>query len=324
MRGSERFLNLLERLANRVSDSWYLRVRFRRRFGWWPNVRRPRTFNEHLLRYKLTSRTDRRFPILADKVAAKIAVTAQIGEEHIIPTLWSGSELPPRSERNWPKPYVLKPAHRSGAIIIVHEKQVEDWSAIESSCTDWLTLPFGRIGREWHYKQIEPKLLVEPYIGEPGAAPDDIKIQCFHGKARAINVMQERLHDLKAYSFDRDWNLLPYEFVKKRGPIIPKPPSNLDQMIRIAETLARGFEYVSVDLYNVKGSIYFGEMTFTTANGMGKFDPPSGDLLLGSYWNEGYESAEAFREDRGSVSNVGEAPLTTSCASLPLMQEVVT
>ncbi|MGK2911867.1 MAG: ATP-grasp fold amidoligase family protein [Sphingobium sp.] len=291
MGGWDRLLKFAERVAGRVSDEWYLRVRFRRRFGRWPNLRKPLTFNEHLLRYKLSSRTDSRLPVLADKIAVKNAVMAQIGEEHIIPTYWSGSKLPQRQERNWPKPYVLKAAHRSGAYVIVHENDQEDWDTIESRCEEWLAGTFGERGREWHYARIKPRLLVEPYIGEPDAAPDDIKIQCFNGRARVVNVMQDRLQNLKAYSFDVDWNLLPYEFAKKRGPVIPAPPTNFKEMIRLAEILADGFEYVSVDLYNVEGRIYFGEMTFTTADGMGIFDPPAGDVLLGSYWREGLEGA---------------------------------
>lgn len=291
MGGTDPLLRFAERIANRVSDQWYLRVRFRRRFGWWPNLKKPRTFNEHLLRYKLTSRTDSRLPVLADKIAAKDAVMAQIGDEHIIPTYWTGAELPPLQQRNWPKPYVLKAAHRSGAYLIVHEDEKEDWDAIERRCEDWLASTFGKSGREWHYSHIEPMLLVERYIGTKDAAPDDIKIQCFNGRARVVNVMQERLKDLKAYSFDLDWNLLPYEFAKERGPVLPAPPANLNEMVRLAEVLAAGFEYVSIDLYNVEGRIYFGEMTFTTADGMGLFNPPSGDELLGSYWLEGFDAA---------------------------------
>ncbi|VWX50728.1 hypothetical protein NOVOSPHI9U_310016 [Novosphingobium sp. 9U] len=57
-------------------------------------------------------------------------------------------------------------------------------------------------------------------------------------------------------------------------------------MLRIAEKLAHGFEYVSVGLYNVDGRIYFGEMTFTTANGNGRFNPHSGDVMVGRLWQQ--------------------------------------
>ncbi len=48
---------------------------------------------------------------------------------------------------------------------------------------------------------------------------------------------------------------------------VPRP-KNLDKMIEIAEKISRGFVQVRVDLYNVNGIIYFGEMTFTAFSGM--------------------------------------------------------
>ena len=48
---------------------------------------------------------------------------------------------------------------------------------------------------------------------------------------------------------------------------VPRP-ENLEKMIDIAEKISQGFPQVRVDLYNVKGKIYFGEMTFTAFSGM--------------------------------------------------------
>ena len=43
-------------------------------------------------------------------------------------------------------------------------------------------------------------------------------------------------------------------------------------LVRIAEKLAAPFPFVRVDLYDVDGKIYFGEMTFTPAKGTLIFD----------------------------------------------------
>ena len=48
---------------------------------------------------------------------------------------------------------------------------------------------------------------------------------------------------------------------------VPRP-KNLEEMIEIAERIGKGFPQVRVDLYNVEGIIYFGEMTFTAFSGM--------------------------------------------------------
>lgn len=42
----------------------------------------------------------------------------------------------------------------------------------------------------------------------------------------------------------------------------------------LAETLAKDFRFVRVDLYNIGGKIYFGEMTFSPVAGFERFPPP--------------------------------------------------
>ena len=86
--------------------------------------------------------------------------------------------------------------------------------------------------------------------------------------------------------FDRDWNLLPFgQLNHPAHETAPKKPAELDEMVRIAETLAAGFQHVRVDLYDVGGRVYFGEMTFTSASGIIQWDPPETDKLIGAHWN---------------------------------------
>ena len=56
-------------------------------------------------------------------------------------------------------------------------------------------------------------------------------------------------------------------------------------MIEIARVLCFGFDHVRVDLYNVDGKIYFGEMTFTNGQGYENIYPPEYDDYLGGFWN---------------------------------------
>jgi len=54
-------------------------------------------------------------------------------------------------------------------------------------------------------------------------------------------------------------------------------------MIGIAEALSEGFPHVRVDLYRMdNGQILFGEITFTTASGYCRWQPPETDLHMGS------------------------------------------
>ena len=77
--------------------------------------------------------------------------------------------------------------------------------------------------------------------------------------------------------YDLDWNPHPETLVfnsdYERAEIIEKP-QNFTKMIEIAERISTGFPELRVDLYNIDGNIYFGEMTFTSqGGGMDYFTP---------------------------------------------------
>lgn len=61
-------------------------------------------------------------------------------------------------------------------------------------------------------------------------------------------------------------------------------PQNFEKMRELATILCKGFRHVRVDLYNVDGKIYFGEMTFTNGNGFDRIVPDQYDEILGSYF----------------------------------------
>ena len=54
--------------------------------------------------------------------------------------------------------------------------------------------------------------------------------------------------------------------IRGRGEI--PVPQNLNKMLKIASQLSVDFPFVRVDLYEVNGNIYFGELTFSPACGV--------------------------------------------------------
>lgn len=73
----------------------------------------------------------------------------------------------------------------------------------------------------------------------------------------------------------------PAESKIKNAATRPNKPSCFEEMVCIATKLSAGFPYVRVDLYEVDGKVYFGEMTFTPAGGADRFTPDSADYDLG-------------------------------------------
>ena len=113
----------------------------------------------------------------------------------------------------------------------------------------------------------------------------DYKFFCFRGEVKCFKVDFDRFIDHRANYFDPNGNPMPF------GEVVcpPKPdkqlvlPENLDEMIALAEKLSGDVPFLRVDFYNIQGRIYFGELTFSPASGMGKFIPEEWDTVLGRW-----------------------------------------
>ena len=100
----------------------------------------------------------------------------------------------------------------------------------------------------------------------------DYKIWCFNGKVHWLWACANRdEHTTEVMTYDTDWNAHPeYSILEndyRHGEILLKP-KNLERMIEVAVKLAKPFPCVRVNLYNINGKIYFGELTFTTYGGL--------------------------------------------------------
>lgn len=268
-------------LVDRLPDSLYLRWLYRKAFGTFPRIKNATKWSEKLLRQKL-GEPDPRLAELADKLKAKEFVAARLGPDWNVPTLWSGSALPPRDKRNWPRPYVLKPNHASGWYRFIHDP--EDWPEIESVSAQWMRSVYGRITRDHHYAKITPRLLVEPFLGGGPAPPEDIKLWVFGGRVHFIEIHADRLTDHHTAFFDRDWKRQPFTF---RWPPIQRNverPQSLSRLIEAAEVLSKDLSFVRVDFYEIEGRPLFGEFTFSPDAGLSWFNPPEYDRRLGELW----------------------------------------
>jgi hypothetical protein len=89
--------------------------------------------------------------------------------------------------------------------------------------------------------------------------------------------------DTKFYFFDKNWNLMR---LNKRGIAAPEnftmpKPKNIDKMFQIADKLSEGLPYARVDLYNINGDIYFGEITLFPDSGYDSNILPDTDRCFG-------------------------------------------
>jgi TupA-like ATPgrasp len=121
----------------------------------------------------------------------------------------------------------------------------------------WLRSSFGAYTLEWVYTMIPRRIVVEKLLVDGNhQVPSDYKFFVFNGTVRIIQVDFDRFVGHKRNLYDRTWNLLPVHYGYEHGPDVPRP-ANLDRMFDLAEKLARPFDFVRVDFYDVGGAGVF-------------------------------------------------------------------
>ncbi len=281
----QQYRKVKRRVMRRSEGEVFLRRRYFKIHGKPLNLSNPRTFTEKLFWRMVTwNRGDipSRFTQLADKYAVRQYVANVVGEEYLVKLLWHGDDPRAIPFDALPAKYVIKPTHAAGRVIIV--KGQADRENIIRRLSEWLADNYYWGGREAQYYNIPPRIVIEEYLSnDDGAELFDYKFCCFNGMPEQIIVRNET-HDICPI-FDTAWNLLDLE--DEEGavrPQVPKP-ANLEEMTALAAKLSVGFGFVRVDLYNVNGRVYFGELTFTPAGGILKYNPECWDLMLGEKWN---------------------------------------
>lgn len=241
-----------------------------------PDLADPQTFTEWVQWRKLNDR-DARLPVFADKVRVKELVADRIGSEWIIPTYWFGEALP--AQPDWPTPLVVKSRHGCNQYAFVFGDQ-PDWAPVRRQTLDWMKQSYGLWLDEWLYRHIPRGIIVEPFIGEGRAVPIDYKFYVFGGRVEYVQVHLDRGGRHRWILFDRWWRRVSTP-TSDADPLAPK---SLSDMVRAAEELGRGLDFVRVDLYEVAGKPLFGEMTFYPGSGLDPFSPASLDLVIGERW----------------------------------------
>lgn len=275
---------LLCRIAPIIPDKLYIKWLFRLKMGYRLNLDNPQTFSEKLQWLKLYNRKPE-YTQMVDKVGAKEYVAKIIGEEYIIPTIGVWDSVDDIDFDKLPNQFVLKTTHGGGntGVVICRDKANFDIAAAKRKLNKSLRQDIYTLFREWPYKDVKRRIIAEDVIG--GDDISDYKFSCYNGVATDVMICMDRTSgDTKFYFWDANWNLLRYNKRGKAAPAdfhIPQP-KNLDKMFEIAGILSQGIPYLRVDLYNIDGKIYFGEMTFFPQSGFDSNLLTETELLFGS------------------------------------------
>lgn len=273
-------------LLNWMPDKQYLKLMYAVATGNKLNLSNPKTFNEKIQWLKLYDRQPE-YTTMVDKYEAKRYVEGVLGANHIIPTLGVWNRFDDIDFDALPRQFVLKCTHDSGGLVICRNKDALDKDAARKKIEKSLNRNYFRHGREWPYKHVKPRILAEAYMEDGhGTGLRDYKFFCFHGEPKLIYVSEGlEHHPTASISFlTMDWEFAPFGRSDYKGfAELPQKPELYEQMIQTAKTLAGDMPFVRVDLYEIKGNIYFSELTFSPCGGMLPFEPRSWDETIGEW-----------------------------------------
>ena len=281
-----------------LPDKPYLQLLYRFKMGHRLDLKSPKTFTEKIQWLKLYNRKPE-YTLMVDKYAVNKYVADIIGEKYIIPTLgvWDKPE-----DIDWdalPNEFVLKTTHGggSGGVVICKDKKTFDRNKAILTLRDSMNSDIYRSLREWPYKDVKKRVLVEKYmapkdmVNNPIYDLSDYKFFCFNGEPKYCQVIRDR-HSKESIDFyDMNWRhqefvgLNPVTSSGKNlvNGVNPVPrPMLLDDMICICHKLSKNMKFVRIDMYVIDNRIYFGEITFYPASGMGLFNPDKWNEELGN------------------------------------------
>lgn len=192
------------------------------------------------------------------------------------------------------EPVFLKSNHTSGFNRIYYPNKYFDKNDFIRTFNFILKNNYYIHSREWNYKDIKPKIVAEEVLyDENGNLPIDYKFLCFRGEPKLLYLMigtcnEEGQHANKEQRFmnvyDMDFKLTN---ITQGYPIYTEKeidkPALFEEMKDYARILSKPFEFSRVDFYQVKGKIYFGEITFYDGGGCNNTQPFEWDLKMGSW-----------------------------------------
>ena len=185
-----------------------------------------------------------------------------------------------------PNQFVMKCSHASGFNYICKDKSQMNKEEIRAKFNKWLSTNYGKQTVEYHYAPIKPQIIIEEFLNQPNQiSPIEYKIHVFNGKAKSMYIVTSRGVDIRYNNYYIDWK--PFDGSQFNGWKKTEKqiniPNHWQDMVEMAEIIAKPFPFVRVDLYNIDGKIYFSEMTFTPAKGTLILDDDKCDYEMGEW-----------------------------------------
>lgn len=255
------------------------------------NLKNPKTFDEKLWWLKLNNR-DPLLTICSDKLNVREYVR-KCGYPEILVNQYGVFNDPDQIPfDNYAQEVIIKSTSGSGKNVFFQKGRDDaNIPSIKKMFKKALNQNPYYLSREWNYKNIESKIIVEEVLRDSkGKCPLDYKFMCFDGEPKLLFLDVGLINDDNSYNhhyprniYDMEFNLLPVWETRPNADYTISKPLNFDRMVEIARKLSAPFPHCRVDLYNVEGNIYFGEITFYHGGGFNDIQPIEWSYKMGSW-----------------------------------------
>lgn len=268
-----------------------VKLRYFAKFKRLPNLKNPQDLNEKILWLKLFSDTSR-WTELADKYKVRNYVEKLGLGKYLVKLYGHWTNVEDINFDALPNSLIFKVNNGDGkgTNLIVRDLRKENKDNLRKVLSGWLKRKnIGALSAEPQYKGMRPCIIAEELLPVPEGSTSliDYKIWCFNGEVKYVWTCSDRDKDgggADVMTYDLNWNAHPefsvFTSEYRKGKLLPKP-KNFEEMVEVARKLSMGFPELRVDLYNVGGKIYFGELTFTSQGGMMDFYTPEFLLEMG-------------------------------------------
>lgn len=278
----------IQHLINFIPDKYYLKFVYRIQLGKKLNFDCPITYNEKLQWLKIYDRNDM-YTKLVDKYEVRKYVKNIVGEKYLIPLIGVWNSFDEIDFKKLPSKFVLKCTHDSGGIVVCSSKKEFDKKVAKRKLSRLLKNNYFDYLREWPYKNIKPRIIAEKYMTDGSGINKnqlkDYKFFCFEGIVKLVMVAQDRFEFPKSNFYNINFEPIDLKIGNPNFFEKIERPLNFNLMIKIAEKLSKGLRHVRVDLYNIDGKIYFGELTFFHWGGISIIEPIEWDIKMGKWIN---------------------------------------
>lgn len=279
------FIALNDRNIFHAPDAQYLKIRYWNKYHEKLNLSHPKTFGEKLQWLKIHDRKPQ-YTEMVDKYEAKQYLADRIGQEHIVPVLGLYDKFTDIDFDTLPNKFVIKTTHDSGGVVICTDKTKLDLAAAEQKINDSLKRNYYWHGREWPYKNVKPRILVEKLLENKDKSDlVEYNFFCCNGEPKFVSLCfgDKAAHTRYNDYYDMTFKKLPFSCGYPVSKKIFKKPKQFDEMVEIAKKLSKGTYFLRVDMYICNDRIYSSELTFYHWSGFCKFEPQKYNKIIGDY-----------------------------------------